>query len=204
MTPTEAVMFVRQVGALWPQQRLEDETPDAWYVAGLKDISHADACEAITRLAKIKTFISLAEILAEVKRIREERVARHPFINPQGEIADNPGDYRQALTATITRIANGFVAPKAIPRGGGSEPPEEYSRLRGRDPLQAAAMQVPCPWPACRAAVGSACTNAAGRRLSAPAHEGRLVKAGLAKWVEVNGVPRAVMLDQAERAAGAS
>jgi hypothetical protein len=199
MTPTEAVMFVRQVGAVWPQQRMEDGTPDAWYAAGLKDVSHADAAEAITRLAKFKTFISLAEILTEVKRLREDRIAQHAVINPHGEVADDPRGYREALGATITRIADGLAVRKALTRGGGSQPSEEYNRSRGadRDPVRVASMAVPCPWPACKAAKGAACTDACGRRLKVPAHDGRLVKAGLAKWVEINGVPRAVMLDEA-------
>ena len=76
MTPVEAVKFVQFVSALWPQQRLEDETPDAWYAAGLKDVDARDAAEAATRLANHKVFISLAEILTEVKALRTERISR--------------------------------------------------------------------------------------------------------------------------------
>ncbi|HEY9439664.1 MAG TPA: hypothetical protein VIS29_13660 [Streptomyces sp.] len=196
MTPTEAVMFVRQVGMLWPQQRLEDGTPDAWYMAGLKDIPLADGAEAITGLAKVKTFISLAEILTEVKRLRAGRLAAQPMLSgPRPELTEDPPAYRAELTAAIGRIADGRSVRRAIARGGNSRPSAEYDQVRGADadPIRRAAKKVPCPWPVCKAPAGSACTNAVGGRLKEPAHEGRLVKAGLADWVEIHGVPRLVM-----------
>ncbi|MFF4417506.1 hypothetical protein ACFYY8_33695 [Streptosporangium sp. NPDC001559] len=197
MTPTEAVRFVRHVGRLWPQQRLEDGTPDAWYAAALKDINPDDAAEAVDRLVKLHPFTSLAEIVSEVRRIREERIARHPVPTPPAELADNAHAYKARLAASIERLANGAHIPRAaIATGTGAPPTPEYTQARGadRDPLRVAANQVPCPWQPCRAAVGQSCVNAAGRRLpGAPAHEGRLVDAGLAEWRDVNGVRRAVL-----------
>jgi len=127
--------------------------------------------------------------------MRHERLERYPVPSPRPEAADDTTAYRAELGAAIRNIADGRTVTKALTRGQGSEPPPEYNQARGRDrdPVRIAAMQVPCPWPPCRAHAGAACVDAAGRRLKAPAHDGRLVKAGLAEWVTVNGVPRAVM-----------
>ncbi|MEV4096946.1 hypothetical protein [Streptosporangium saharense] len=198
MTPTEAVRFVRHVGRLWPQQRLEDGTPDAWYAAALKDITPTDAAEAADRLVKVNAFVSLAEIVSEVRRIREERIARHPV--PAPPAVDDPQTYRAELQTRVRQLADGMQPPRRAAIGSGAQPGDEYSRARGadRDPLRVVANQVRCPWAPCQAAVGQSCVNAAGRRLpGAPAHEGRLVAAGLAEWRDVNGVRRAVLLGAA-------
>lgn len=186
MTPVEAVKFVQFVSALWPQQRLEDETPDAWYAAGLKDVDARDAAEAATRLANHKVFISLAEILTEVKALRTERISRTPVPAPPAELTDTPGAYQAAIQDAVAKMARGFALPKQITAR--VEPPEEYTTVRGDDhhPLRTKAMLVACPWPACKALPGAVCVDAVGNRLSAPAHEARLRAAGL---VEVEGTP---------------
>jgi hypothetical protein len=179
MTPVEAVQFVQFVSALWPQQRLEDATPDAWYAAGLKDVDSRDAAEAATRLATHKIFISLAELLSEVKTLRTERINRAAIPAPASELTENPGAYKAALQEAVAKVARGFALPRQI--AARVEPSEEYTEVRGsdRDPLRIAAIQVPCPWPPCRAVVGSGCVDGQGHRLPAPAHEARLRAAGL-------------------------
>ncbi|MFC4006564.1 hypothetical protein ACFOY2_04985 [Nonomuraea purpurea] len=186
MTPVEAVKFVQFVSALWPQQRLEDETPDAWYAAGLKDVEARDAAEAATRLANHKVFISLAELLSEVKALRTERISRSALPAPAPELADRPVDYQAALKDALAEMAQGFALPKQIMAK--VEPSTEYTEIRGadHDPARIAAIRVPCPWPPCKALPGAVCVNADGRRLSAPAHEARLKAAGLA---EIEGSP---------------
>lgn len=179
MTPVEAVKFVQFVNALWPQQRLEEATPDAWYAAGLKDVDAGDASEAATRLASHKAFISLAEIMNEVRTLRAERIARVPLPAPPAELADQPRDYKAAFQAGLAKLARGFELPKQITAK--VEPSTEYVEIRGgdHDPIRIAAIRVPCPWPPCKALPGAVCKDADGRRLAAPAHEARLKAAGL-------------------------
>ncbi|MET9339232.1 hypothetical protein [Nonomuraea sp. NPDC003804] len=179
MTPVEAVKFVQYVSALWPQQRLEDATPDAWYAAGLKDVDAADARDAANKLVVDKVFISLAELLTEVKAIRAGRIALAPVPAPPAELADEPVAYREAFHASLRQMARGFALPKQITSG--AEPNEAYTAARGgdRDPLRVEAIRVPCPWPPCRAVVGAGCVDGQGHRLPAPAHEARLRAAGL-------------------------
>lgn len=189
MTPVEAVKFVQFVNALWPQQRLEDTTPDAWYAAGLKDVDTKDAGEAATRLASHKVFISLAEILSEVKALRADRIARVPLPAPDAALTETPGPYQDAIQDAITQLARGFSLPKQITAK--VEPSEEYTEARGEDhsPIRIDAVRVACPWPPCRALPGAVCVDADGRRLSVPAHEARLRAAGL---LEGDGQSRAI------------
>lgn len=189
MTPVEAVKFVQFVSALWPQQRLEDTTPDAWYVAGLKDVDTKDAGEAATRLASHKVFISLAELLTEVKKLRAERIELAPLPPPAAELTDDPVAYRETLQSMLATFANGHALARQIQ--GRVEPSEEYVETRGEDhsPVRIDAFRVACPWPPCQARPGSCCVDADGRRLPAPAHEARLRAAGL---LEGDGQPRAI------------
>lgn len=181
MTPTEAVKFVKLVNALWPQQRLEDATPDAWYAAGLKDVDPQDAAEAAARLVKSKVFISLAEILSEVKALREQRLARVPVPPPAAELTNNQQAYKAALDQYIAEIADGRSVGQALESGKGKSPTEAYVAARGEGPerqIRLAAQQVRCP--RCSAAVGERCVNPLGRPLGTqPAHEARMVAAGL-------------------------
>lgn len=198
MTPTEAVDFTEFVSALWPQQRLEDATPDAWFAAGLKDVDPADAKHAATRLASLKTFISLAELLTEVKALRSERLERTPLPAPPTDDADG---YREMLRRDINRIAGGWSIGKALAKGQGTEPGEDYLEARGEDPkrreLRVGAMTVQCP--RCGVLANERCESPLGEPLSTqPAHDARLVAAGLAVWVEVNGQQRATLVDPGE------
>lgn len=187
MTPTETVRFVALVSALWPQQRMEDATPDAWFKAGLKDVAVADAEQAATHLVASKVFISLAEILTEVKALRSRRLERVPLPAPNPE--GGARDYQAQMHRGIQRIADGFEPLEAITSGGGAEPVKEYLAARGDDPhreLRVAAIVVQCPH--CRATAGDRCLNAGRKPLTTlPAHDARLVAAGLARWIEVRG-----------------
>lgn len=198
MTPTQAVAFVARVAQIWPRERLDQGTPDAWYAAGLKDVSSTDAAEALVNLAKTLSFISLAEILTEVRRIRQARIARRPIHDPPHELTDNERAYRDRIKEETRRIADGIAIGKALEAGKGNQPSAEYNQIRGihRDPIRVAAKSVRCPWETCKADIGSTCVTATGRPLDRPAHDARLVAAGLADWVDINGARRAVMHGQ--------
>lgn len=196
MTPVEAVLFVKHVGRLWPQQRMEDGTPDAWFAAGLKDVDPDDAVMAANSLATSKVFISLAEILTEVKAIRSRRLERTPIPAPDADC--DPRDYQARFQQELKRIAGGREWPRAIVSGGGVEPNDEYVKARGDDPhreLRVAAMIAQCP--RCKAMPGDRCLNAANKPIStAPAHDARLVAAGLARWVEIRGQQTAELIPE--------
>jgi hypothetical protein len=197
VTPLEAVDFVELVVAAWPSTRTEDKTADIWFAAGLCDIGWEDGSIAIRNLLKTKPFISLAEILTEVRRIRELRIAARPISGPPPELTDDERAYKATLDANIKRIADQAEIPRhALPRPGhGAAPTPEYDRQRGpyRSLHRVAAMRVRCPWDTCRAMPYEGCRTTSGRLLDHP-HESRLVEAGLAEWVEVDGIMRAVLL----------
>lgn len=73
MTPIETVALCRYVKACCPQQAIDEYTPDAWFdlIGGL---DFEDAKTAVRRVAGRQPFAAPAEIAAEVKRIRAERV----------------------------------------------------------------------------------------------------------------------------------
>ncbi|WP_326646084.1 hypothetical protein OG884_15645 [Streptosporangium sp. NBC_01755] len=198
MTPVEAAVLTRRLIRLWPQQRIEDGTPDEWYVAALHAVDYQDADNALNNLVGVNTFVSLAEILAEVRRIRESRIARHPMPAPPAELTDNPGAYRDRVIQSTKQLADGLDVGRVLALGSGRPPTDEYNWARGLDrhPLRIAAKKVRCPW--CKAGIGSACTTAAGRRLDQPAHDERLVAADLADWDDVGNSVRRVVLRQAD------
>ena len=201
MTPIETVKFVALVSALWPQQRMEDATPDAWFQAGLKNVAREDAEQAANNLVAHKVFISLAEILTEVKAIRSRRLERIPLPAPNPDAGAR--EQQAQLQREIQRIADGRKLPRAITSGGGAEPSEEYLKARGDDPhreLRVAALVVQCPH--CHATAGDRCTNAGNKPITtAPAHDARLVEAGLARWVEIRGHKQAELLTPERRTA---
>ena len=132
MTPSETVMLTRYVAACCPQQQIDDYTPDAWYDL-LGDLDMADCRAAVREVGKRQPFIAPAEIRAEVRRIRNDRLTRElpPAIPP--ELADEPGRYKAALEAGVRKIADGLAIPKAICEPvREDEPPEEWTETRAR------------------------------------------------------------------------
>lgn len=68
MTPTEAVMLVRFVEALCPQQAIDEYTADAWHEV-LGHLELAECRAAVTAVARMKPFVSPSEIIAEVAKV---------------------------------------------------------------------------------------------------------------------------------------
>lgn len=113
MTPKETVVLTRYVKACCPQQQIDEYTPDAWHEL-LADLDAADCRAAVAAVVKRQPFVAVAEIRAEVKRIRRDRLARQIIPAPPHELADEPGRYKAALEAEIRRIADGRSVQKAI------------------------------------------------------------------------------------------
>lgn len=77
MNNTEAVVLCRYVRAVCPQQAIDEFTPDAWADL-LCDVRMADAKDAVRAIAARQPFVAPAEIITEVRRIRNDRIIRHP------------------------------------------------------------------------------------------------------------------------------
>jgi hypothetical protein len=103
-------------------------------------------------VARRQPFVAPAEIRAEVRKLRDDRLARTPLPAPPAELADEPGRYQRAVQAGVKRIADGHQLHRAIagaPLPG--EPPAEWQRAKEAltepvpekpDPRQVAAEQV--------------------------------------------------------------
>lgn len=114
MTPTEAVALCRVVKAYCPQQAIDEYTADA-YGELLADYSLRDAREAATNLGRRQPFISPAEIAAEIRRIREKRIADYGPLDPPPWLdPDKTGDYVRWIESEHRRIADGDTERPAV------------------------------------------------------------------------------------------
>jgi hypothetical protein len=130
VTPMETLALTRYVKACCPQQAIDEYTPDAWHEL-LKDLNAEECRVAVTAVAKRQPFVAPAEVRAEVRRIREARLARTPLPAPAAELTDSPGRYRDVLLAHVERIANGFGLLRAIGPGPiEGEPPRPWREVR--------------------------------------------------------------------------
>lgn len=111
MTPTQAVQLCRLVKACCPQQAFDEFTPDVWCDL-LSDIEYGDAEVAVKNLARLKPFMSPAEIRAEVRKIRNVRLGHVNEIQPpDGFDPDNRAAYIRWRRATVKAVADGQTGP---------------------------------------------------------------------------------------------
>jgi hypothetical protein len=170
----ERVILFRYVRAMFPQQKFDEYTPEAWYdVLGEYDATEMRA--AIAACAAEKPFVSPAEIVAALRTRRQDTDRDLQGPGQYAEIPDaDPDDvpaYLAALRGQRTRAARGDQLTArpvlAITAGVGREVPAEYIAVRRPGPLG-----VACP--RCHAGPGKACqTTFRGRRM-ADVHPGRL------------------------------
>lgn len=112
MDITETTRLCRAIASIKPAQHMDDETPAFWSLI-LAGVRYEDARQAVITLGGKQRFIDPSDILAEVKRVRTDRIER------AGEEAISEltmrldGDRRAAIRA----IADGTVTP---PRPVGS------------------------------------------------------------------------------------
>ena len=125
MTPPETVLLTEYVRACCPQQAIGEYTPDAWHDL-LGDLSLADCREAVVAVAKRQPFVAPAEIRAEVRKIREDRLARTPLPAPPAD----PERYREVLAANVARVADGMTVRKALAGPLPGDPPAEWRKAR--------------------------------------------------------------------------
>jgi hypothetical protein len=130
VTEEEALVLTRYVKACCPQQAMDRYTPDAWFGL-LEDLDFSDCDLAVKAIARRQPFVAPAEIRAEVRKIRDDRLARTPLPAPPAELADDPGRYQRAVQAGVKRIADGAALHRAIagaPLPG--DPPEAWREAR--------------------------------------------------------------------------
>jgi hypothetical protein len=151
MTSEETFLLTEYVRACCPQQHMGEYTPDAWHDL-LGDLDLADCRAAVTAVAKRQPFVAPAEIRAEVRRIRDDRLARTALPAPPPDAADEPGRYKEIIRANVKRIADARSVPRALAAGPlPGDPPAEWQEARAAmrrpeppavDPRQKAREQV--------------------------------------------------------------
>lgn len=119
-------------------------------------LDYDDALEAVRRhYTRSREWIMPADVIAEVKRIREERIDRANKTTPPPVDPDQAAAYRQALTAQIAHLANRRDIRHAL---AGPTPPARRRPTEPGDPdapHRVAALAHPCPH--CRAVPGRGC-----------------------------------------------
>lgn len=196
MTDDEVIDLLTTAAA-YDRRKVGDADVVAWRAA-IGDLDFPDALDAVVgHYTESTEWLMPAHVRTRVKAIRSARLAKEIPPAPPAGMADNVIDYREALQRSLKRLASGWSIGLALESGKGDEPNDEYLGIRGEGREQRnarlAAMTVKCP--RCRARVNKRCVNAVGLPLvAAPAHDARLVAAGVARWVEVNGQRRAEML----------
>lgn len=113
MTSEEAVILTRYVKACCPQQHMDEYTADAWFDL-LGDLPLEDCRRAVGAITARQVFVAPAEIRAEVRRIREERLDRSPVPPPPPELLDDPAAYSRYLQCAAKHIAGGGSERRAI------------------------------------------------------------------------------------------
>lgn len=114
MNAPETLALLRYVTACCPAQKVDEYTPEAWTDL-LGDLRYADAKEAARNLAQSQDFIAPKDVRREVRRIRADRIARHPHVDPPGNLTEI--EYRSWLRDTRQAIADGRQIPRpALPQ----------------------------------------------------------------------------------------
>lgn len=175
MNHQEAAALTRYVKACCPQQAIDEYTYDAWHDL-LGDLSLQECREAVAAVARRQPFVAPAEIRAEVRRVREERIAAVALPAPDHEAAKDPEVYKRAMQEILRRTGNGMPF-KAI-KGGkrrGAEPSDEFKTARTQeDRDRVMAQTVPCPVEWCPALPGEPCRPGVGGEPLAKWHPTRL------------------------------
>ena len=120
MTPEQTLTLVRFAAAACPQQAIDEYTPDAWHEL-LADLQYDDCRAAVVSLGRRQAFMAPAEIRAEVRRIRDDRISRTVLPAPDPALADAPREYQAALQAGIHRVASALDIGRALGAGGADD-----------------------------------------------------------------------------------
>lgn len=134
MTPIEAVKLSGYVEQMCPQQRFNEYTGDAWADL-MPDIRYEDALEACKILGRKQVFIAVAEIIAEVKRIRAKRIDDHgPIVPPPDLDPDDPIAYRDWWRDSLRAIGDGTFEPAGELEGLRERPVRQITQNAFKEP----------------------------------------------------------------------
>ena len=135
MNREETVLLTRYVKGACPQQHIDELTPNAWHDV-LGHLTYKDCCAAVARVAKNQPFVAPAEIIAEVKRLRTERL--EGFVYVPGSADEDTATYLKRLREQRAAVAAGQREADPTPQLGSEE-----SRKAVAEILAAAALPAP-------------------------------------------------------------
>jgi hypothetical protein len=129
MTPDEAVTLAEKAAACCPQQKFNEETPDAWFSL-LADLPYNDAVQGLWRAAREKPFVSPAEIRHHVRAIRRERLRNADRVLPA--VDPDAKDYSARFQRHLRALADGKHVGVALMPGARTTtgPTAEYTTAR--------------------------------------------------------------------------
>lgn len=167
MNEEETVVLARYVRALCPGQKFDEYTADSWHDV-LADFALVDARAAAASVARKQPFVSPAEIIAEIRKQRDDRAAGFQGPGLSAEVPDaDPDDvqaYLSALRGLRTRAADGLPMRRRpvaeLVAGIGHKVPDEVAEVKRPGPLGSA-----CP--KCKAAIGRPCRTPGGSERAA-------------------------------------
>ncbi|MEU0940386.1 hypothetical protein [Embleya sp. NPDC005971] len=180
MDEVEAAHLTRYVRAICPQQKFDEFTADAWYDV-LFPYSFEDCKAAAAACARESPFVAPAEIVAEVRRVRKERLKNYVYEPEQNE------DWGlDRLREQLAAVADGLAPPEIENRRdrpllqlvaknalATNLPPDVEAVIK---PLRHPAREVRCPKESCRALEGQSCETADRRIMPGGVHPQRIVR----------------------------
>jgi hypothetical protein len=112
--PQEAVALCRFTAACCPSQKIDEYTADAWGLL-LEGVRFEDAKEAVVKVAQKQPWVSPAEIISEVKKLRRKRIDEFGPITPPADLdPDDTVAYRDWWQNVQRAIADGDLRPKEL------------------------------------------------------------------------------------------
>ena len=114
MNREDAIRLCRYVAAACPQQRFDSYTPNVWADIFENVPNTLDECrQAVVAIKQRQMFVDPSEIIAEVRRVRNERLDEgEKFLDPPSGL-DGPA-YKDWLIRERRRIADGGTGPRAL------------------------------------------------------------------------------------------
>lgn len=109
MNKNEVALLCRLAKAACPQQAIDEHTPEAWFLL-LEPFRAVDAKEALVEIAREQPFVSPAEIIGRVKRLRAARIVAYGDVEVPAGLTEP--ETRAFLALMRRRIADGEVTER--------------------------------------------------------------------------------------------
>jgi hypothetical protein len=113
MTREEAIALCRYVRACGPQQAIDRYTPDAW-ADHLEGIPYEQAKAAVRQITAKQPWVTIAEVLAVVRQIRDKRIFEAGDLTPPAGLTD--AEERAWIGEARRVIADGDPLPEDTSR----------------------------------------------------------------------------------------